>query len=1122
MLVMLLVGVGTSWAANVTYSFTINTSNFEKVGSGTGYTPYNGTHEFTATATTNPGKTMTIEVYSNQVMVQSSNLQGQKNAGYLYNKTDLGKITNIEIGNNSNFTSIIGNSENPSSAVANGGFFNISASSSTSSASTITITFVVNEGGESGDGGDSGDGYDNEVGTASFIFNTDAGLSALGITKPAQSAGTNLGSTSYTSGNISMTTTNGGTATRVWNSQGNTSLRVYSNGGSLTFSGATITKIAFNSNVSMTANVGSLDGSIWTGESTSVTFTATSGVTINTIEVTYESDGKTTPTLSFANPTYNATMGEAFTAPTLNNPQGVAVTYSSSDKNVATVNESTGAISLVAAGKSTITASYDGSQSDKYNSNSASYELVVAAAPNKYAVTTDTPANGTLSVTCDGEDIVSGNTYAVGKKINIVATPADGYKFRNIQVVDESTHTFTASNEKEWTMAEHEISITANFDEIPTYTIAWSVNGVEVQSDDLKEGSDVTVPENPADINGKTFTGWIETASVEGVTPAYVTPSATAKKNVTYYAVFATHNSEATPDQWQITNLSALTSSDVFVMASGTNAISSANGTSGNPAAVALTVSAGNITSEVTDAIKWTLTGNATDGYTFYKNGSTVYLYVNTTASSKSNTCIRVGTQNSNIRNNWKPDDDGYLVTNDTYTARYLSFYSDGSDFRGYVNTDNGAFAPTFYKLIPGEEAYSDFTTTPTPVTKYDVTILDDEIENGTVTADPATAAEGETVTLTITPDDGYTLAQLMVYTDYDDVEVVDNKFVMPASDVEVYAYFALAPSKTYTLGELAEADIEPYSLVSVSFDNEIIDIQTDEEYGIIALKDGDNAFVLQTNYPCDAEWAIGGTLAGTWENVYYAEQGGVFILMNTSDDPWAGLEYTLTLALDENAESIDEIYARYDEVTVTRTLKAGIWNTLCLPFSMTADEITANFGEGAVVKELSGLTVDDEGNFKINFSTASEIAEATPYLVKVENAVSEINVTDKEVLIDPTDDDQTATVDDGGDNCVTFHGNYGKTTIEKSDNNYVLSSNKFYFVNSVVTNKGFRGWFETFSMSAGVKALTLSFEDNTTAVKNVTIEGLDDDAVFDLTGRKVAKAQKGVYIKNGRKFLTK
>lgn len=121
------------------------------------------------------------------------------------------------------------------------------------------------------------------------------------------------------------------------------------------------------------------------------TFNSSSNqVGVKSIKVTYEdASSKTTPTLSFEKATYDATMGEDFTAPALNNPKNVTVTYSSSAEDVATVNATTGVIELVGAGTTTITASYDGSESDTYNSNSASYQLVVAAAPAPALTTVD-------------------------------------------------------------------------------------------------------------------------------------------------------------------------------------------------------------------------------------------------------------------------------------------------------------------------------------------------------------------------------------------------------------------------------------------------------------------------------------------------------------------------------------------------------------------------------------------------------------------------------------------------------------------------------------------------------------------------------------------------------------
>lgn len=87
---------------------------------------------------------------------------------------------------------------------------------------------------------------------------------------------------------------------------------------------------------------------------------------------------KTTPTVSFVDPTAEATVGEEFTSPVATtNPAGLPVTYSSSDITVATVDASTGAVTLVGAGETVITALFAGN--DSYNSASGSYTLTVEA-----------------------------------------------------------------------------------------------------------------------------------------------------------------------------------------------------------------------------------------------------------------------------------------------------------------------------------------------------------------------------------------------------------------------------------------------------------------------------------------------------------------------------------------------------------------------------------------------------------------------------------------------------------------------------------------------------------------------------------------------------------------------
>lgn len=83
---------------------------------------------------------------------------------------------------------------------------------------------------------------------------------------------------------------------------------------------------------------------------------------------------KATPTLTYSSDKAEAKAGEAFTAPTLNNPSNVAVTYSSSKTDVATINAE-GVVTLVSSGETTITASFAGD--GNYEAASASYVLTV-------------------------------------------------------------------------------------------------------------------------------------------------------------------------------------------------------------------------------------------------------------------------------------------------------------------------------------------------------------------------------------------------------------------------------------------------------------------------------------------------------------------------------------------------------------------------------------------------------------------------------------------------------------------------------------------------------------------------------------------------------------------------
>ena len=96
----------------------------------------------------------------------------------------------------------------------------------------------------------------------------------------------------------------------------------------------------------------------------------------------------------------------------------------------------------------------------------------------------------------------------------------------------------------------------------------------------------------------------------------------------------------------------------------------------------------------------------------------------------------------------------------------------------------------TYTFVMPDAEVTVNATFEKIP---HSITIADSE--NGTVTSDKQTATEGETVTLTVTPDAKYKLGTITV-TDAEGnpVEVTDKTFVMPASAVTVTVTFEALP----------------------------------------------------------------------------------------------------------------------------------------------------------------------------------------------------------------------------------------------------------------------------------------------------------------------------------------
>ena len=243
-------------------------------------------------------------------------------------------------------------------------------------------------------------------------------------------------------------------------------------------------------------------------------------------------------------------------------------------------------------------------------------------------------------------------------------------------------------------------------------------------------------------------------------------------------------------------------------------------------------------------------------------------------------------------------------------------------------------------------------------------------------------------------------------------------------------------------------------------------------------------------------------------------------------------------ITLDETVGVTDETPTGVQNVLVNRTIKAGNWNTICLPFAMTAEQVKTAFGGGVQLADFIGCEGDgDKDNpstsIKVNFTAVDAIEANHPYLIKVETALNSFNVD--EVTISPDEESAIVQMDKtSGRNPVynSFVGTYNPSTIIPVGGLF-LNSNQFYYSNGNSKLKAFRAYFD-FAVNWLEEApyaeskISISVDGDATSIDGIGYQHITE-GVYDLSGRKIQlkdgdlnKLQKGVYIIDGKKVTIK
>ena len=227
-------------------------------------------------------------------------------------------------------------------------------------------------------------------------------------------------------------------------------------------------------------------------------------------------------------------------------------------------------------------------------------------------------------------------------------------------------------------------------------------------------------------------------------------------------------------------------------------------------------------------------------------------------------------------------------------------------------------------------------------------------------------------------------------------------------------------------------------------------------------------------------------------------------------------------VVLDETSTTAPDV-ANGVDVRVKRTINAGEWSTICLPFAMSQAQCQAAFGSDVEIGDFTGYTYNSgEDKITVNFSSVTAIEANHPYIIKVSAAVTEFTVDG--VDVNPADDPRV-TFRTSSKKLKDFVGTYVADFDFYNDAKHTplfLSGNKFWYATESTKHmKAFRAYFDFVDMLSEVDAARVAIAfDEATVINDVRT--CSDDRYYNLSGQQVETPTKGVYVKNGKKVIVK
>lgn len=244
------------------------------------------------------------------------------------------------------------------------------------------------------------------------------------------------------------------------------------------------------------------------------------------------------------------------------------------------------------------------------------------------------------------------------------------------------------------------------------------------------------------------------------------------------------------------------------------------------------------------------------------------------------------------------------------------------------------------------------------------------------------------------------------------------------------------------------------------------------------------------------------------------------------SDDGNAVSYYTINIeyvavkpvTLDESQNNTETISGNADKtvnVKLTRTLKADVWNTFCVPFDVIVADSPL---KDATIKQIASVTEKDDGAV-INFVDApATLVAGNAYLVRTTTAI--VNPTFNGVTVKNVDPTNCS-----GNENYQLIGIYSPLKIDASLYGKVFGINNQDKLAKVKENTSIKGMRAYFLLANSATAAKLNFGGELTGIDAVDNgEAVMTGKVYNLNGQYVGNSleglKKGVYVVNGKKVL--